>query len=234
LARQAYASAERIFVTTSECLRLIPPKWRFKVAVHLAVAMHRRTAVKDTWRPPDGPRFVFAGQLIHFKGIHLAIRALAEAHKTIPDATLTIYGDGPNRNWLLAIARQCGVAHAVKFAGGIPRQQLIDMLHHYTALVFPSFHDSGGMIVMEALSEGLPVICLDLGGPGVIINKYCGIVVPTADTDEDQVVTGIANSMISLGTMSTSAMKQLSGGAHARASELSWTSLTAFITASRK
>ena len=88
------------------------------------------------------------------------------------------------------------------------------------------------MAVLEALSEGLPVICLDLGGPGVIVNASCGIVVPTADANETQVVKGIANAMISLGSMSgawsqpSSELPRLSEGATARANELSWDRLT--------
>lgn len=82
------------------------------------------------------------------------------------------------------------------------------------------------MAVLEALSEGLPVICLDLGGPGVIVNASCGIVVPTADANETQVVKGIANAMISLGSMSATELPRLSEGATARANELSWDRLT--------
>jgi glycosyltransferase involved in cell wall biosynthesis len=231
LARQAYASAERIYLTTSESLCLIPSKWRFKVAVHLAVATLCCATQKNEWRPPECPRFVFAGNLLYFKGIHLAIRALAEARRVIPDATITLFGTGPAENWLRILASRYGVAQAVEFAGSLPRQQLLDLLDRYTSLVFPSLHDSGGMILMEALSAGLPVICLDIGGPGVIVSKSCGIVVSTTDIDEAEMVTRIANAMVSLGTMPSTHLEQLSVGAIARASELSWTTLTAYIAA---
>jgi glycosyltransferase involved in cell wall biosynthesis len=124
------------------------------------------------------------------------------------------------------------MTHAVKFAGFLPRQMLIDSLHQYTAFVFLSFRDSGGMVILEALSEGLPVICLDLGGPGVIVNDSCGIVVSTADADEAHIVTGIANSMVFIGAMPSAKYKYLSMGAIARANELSWSSLTACVAAS--
>jgi glycosyltransferase involved in cell wall biosynthesis len=231
LARQAYASAKRIYVTTSDSLRLIPPKWRSKVAVRLAVATISHATHIDAWRPPDDPRFVFAGNFLYFKGIHLAIRALAEARKTIPYATLTLLGVGPDESWLRSVARRYGVAHAVEFAGRLPRQQLVGSLPRYTALVFPSLHDSGGMVILEALSVGLPVICLDFGGPGVIVNESCGIVVSTADAGEAQTVTGIANAMVSLGAMSSMEFERLSMGAAARANELTWTRLAAYIAA---
>jgi glycosyltransferase involved in cell wall biosynthesis len=124
---------------------------------------------------------------------------------------------------------RCGVTHAVEFAGQLPRQELVDSFGSYTALVFPSLHDSGGLVVLETLSQGLPVICLDLGGPGVIVNESCGIVVSTKDADEAQIVTHIANAMISLGTLSTTELKRFSMGALARTNELSWASLTKYI-----
>lgn len=232
LARLAFASAERIYVATSSSLRLVPAKWRYKVVAHLAVATQGHAMYTGARKPLEEPRFVFAGNLLYLKGIHLAIRALAEARKTMRGATLTLFGIGPDEAWLRSIARRYGMTHAVNFAGFFPRQLLVNSLNQYTAFVFPSLRDSGGMAVLEALTEGLPIICLDLGGPGVIVNQSCGIVVLTAEADEAQIVTGIANSMISLGTMSSAMYERFSMGAIARANELSWSSLISCVTAS--
>jgi glycosyltransferase involved in cell wall biosynthesis len=124
------------------------------------------------------------------------------------------------------LAKKCGVADAVDFAGQAPRQKLIDSLHSFTALVFPSLHDSGGLAVLEAMSKGLPVVCLDLGGPGIMVNRSCGVVVPTAGADEAQVVTGIANAMIHLWSMPAAEFESLSRGAVTRANDLTWAKLT--------
>lgn len=226
LTRPAFAAAERIYVTTPESLRLISPKWRSKTAVHLAIATHDDALQNDEMRPPLSPQFVFAGRLIHWKGVHLAIRALAEARSMIPNATLTLIGRGPDERWLRTLAQQFEVADAVHFAGQLSHQQLLTLLHSYTALVFPSLHDSGGLVVLEALSRGLPVVCLDLGGPGVMVNRTCGTVIPTAQASEAQTVTRIANAMIALGAMPAAEWKRLSVGAIARANELSWNRLT--------
>ena len=226
LSRSAFAAADRIFVTTAESLRLIPRKWRYKTAVQLAIAINGRTTSNVQHQRPDHPRFVYAGSLIYLKGAHLAIRALAEVRAMTPGATLTLIGDGPAEEWLRSVAEQCGVAHAVEFAGRIPREQLINAFSHYTALVFPSFHDTGGMVVLEALSQGTPVVCLDLGGPGIIVNASCGVIVSTADADEHCTVTRIANAMNFLAAMTDEQSVQLSLRAIARANELSWVSLT--------
>jgi glycosyltransferase involved in cell wall biosynthesis len=229
LAHLAFAAAERIYVTTADSLRLVPSKWRSKTAVHLAIATDGQAARNESRQAPALPRFVFAGRLLHWKGAHFAIRALAEVRRTVPEATLTLVGSGPDEQWLRDVAEQCGVAEAVEFAGQLPREQLLGSLQSYTALVFPSLHDSGGFVVLEALQRGVPVVCLDLGGPGVMVNESCGIVVPTAGADEARVVDGIASAMISLARMPAAELQRLSAGAIARANELSWPRLTESI-----
>ena len=229
LTQMALASAERIYVTTPESLKLVLPKWHGKTSVRLAVAIEETQGSKPAQRPSGSPRFLFAGRLLGWKGAHLAIRALAQARSALPGATLSLVGTGPDQEWLKSIAHQSRVADSTHFLGQMPRERLLLSLGDYTALVFPSLHDSGGFVVLEALAAGLPVICLDLGGPGIMINESCGIVVSTSGADEAQVVNGIAKAMISIASMPATGMEALSAGAIARAKELSWTNLTACI-----
>ena len=52
-------------------------------------------------------------------------------------------------------------------------------------MLFPSLHDSSGNVVLEAMAHGLPVVCLKLGGPGVLVDDSCGhAIVPQADNVE--------------------------------------------------
>ncbi|MGD0830832.1 MAG: glycosyltransferase [Terracidiphilus sp.] len=233
LSAMAFSSAERIYVTTHDSLRLIRSKWHGKTEVQIAVANHSPVVERREHSISMTPRFVFAGRLLRWKGVHLAIPALAEARKVLPSATLTVYGNGPDERWLRGIAERLGIADAVEFNGELPRQKLTSALSGFTALVFPSLHDAGGMIVLEALSKGLPVVCLDLGGPGTLVNASCGMLISTKDADETRIVSDIAKAMIALGTMPAPELALLSMGAMARAEELSWTALTKRVVASR-
>lgn len=231
LARAAFAAAERIYVTTEESLRLIPKKWRYKTTVQPAVATLGGTTTNNERPLPEAPRFLFAGRLIHWKGAHLAIRALAEVRRSLPTATLTLIGTGPDEQWLKRLANTLKIAGAVVFSGQLDRNLLIGKLRSYTAFVYPSLHDSGGLVVLEALSKGLPAICLDLGGPGMMVNAHCGIVVPTANAGEAQIVTRIAAAMVSLCSIPANESQRLSKGAIDRANELSWARVTERIAA---
>ena len=70
--------------------------------------------------------------------------------------------------------------------------------YEHDALLFPSLRDSGGMVVLEALAHGLPVVCTDCGGPGCIVNGCCGRVVQTLGRTRDEVIGGIAEALYDL------------------------------------
>jgi glycosyltransferase involved in cell wall biosynthesis len=225
----AYAAAKCIFVATPDSLRLVPSRWRHKTAVELAIATRGDSVRNAADWPPRTPRFVFAGRLLHWKGVHFAIRALAEARRVTPSATLTLFGGGPDEQWLRDLAQELDVTEAVEFLGHVAHRQLEESLPRFTAFVFPSLHDSGGLAVLEALSKGVPVVCLDRGGPGIMVNESCGIIISTAQADEAQTVRKLSNAMISLATMPSAGLERLAEGAIARSNELSWAKLTARI-----
>jgi glycosyltransferase involved in cell wall biosynthesis len=197
--------------------------------VHLGIATLGQTQQHEVRQTPHDARFIFAGNLLPLKGVHLAIRAFAEVRTSLPNATFRIVGDGPSEGQLRETARKYGVYGAVEFAGTMRRSELLCSLQNYTALVFPSLHDSGGFVVLEALQQGTPVICLDRGGPGSIVNSSCGVVIKTLGADEGQVIADLAEAMISLGTMPPDDFERLSKGAVMKAQQFTWERLTAHV-----
>jgi glycosyltransferase involved in cell wall biosynthesis len=61
------------------------------------------------------------------------------------------------------------------FHGGLSKEQTRQELLKAHVLVHPSFHDSAGLVCLEALEAGRPVICLNTGGPAELVNASCGI-----------------------------------------------------------
>ena len=96
-----------------------------------------------------------------------------------------------------------------------------EVYREHDALLFPSLNDSGGQVVLEALSHGKPVICLDLGGPGTIVTNDCGRVVATGGRTKEQVVAALADALQEISD-SPLLRQRLSQAALARARGYDW------------
>jgi glycosyltransferase involved in cell wall biosynthesis len=125
--------------------------------------------------PPIGDpvRFINIARLLHWKGIHLGLKAFAKAK--LPDAEYWVLGEGPELERLQDLALDLSIASQVKFWGLLPREDVLIKLGQCTALVHPSLHDSGGWVPLEAMAAGRPIICLDLGGPSELVTPEVGI-----------------------------------------------------------
>lgn len=146
--------------------------------------------------PPrtTGPvRFLSLGRLLDWKGFHLGLQAYAQVVKDMPETEFWVIGDGPQRAYLEGLVKSLGITDHVHFLGKLPRQQVLERLGECNVLVHPSLHDSGGGVCLEAMAAGRPVICLDLGGPGEIVDDATGIRVPALNPD--QAVQGLAEAM---------------------------------------
>lgn len=137
-------------------------------------------------------RFMSIARLLHWKGLHLGLRAFAEAK--LPNAEYWILGEGPELARLEQLASDLEISHQVKFLGMLPRDQVLEKLGQCSALVHPSLHDSGGWVCLEAMGAGRPVICLDLGGTAERVTEKTGIKV--AAQHPAQAVKDLAGAMI--------------------------------------
>jgi glycosyltransferase involved in cell wall biosynthesis len=171
----------------------------------------------------SGLRLLYAGNLLHWKGVHLALMALAEARQTVPSATLTIVGHGAAEPWLRSLAASLGLADAIVWLGKQPRATLLQLYSQYDIFLYPSLHDSGAMVVLEALRSSLPVIALDLGGPGVVVDRTCGRLIVAQRQSQPEVVHALASAIVELAS-STSRLP-LRDGARRRAAHFTWQSL---------
>jgi glycosyltransferase involved in cell wall biosynthesis len=96
-------------------------------------------------------------------------------------------------------------------------------------LLFPSLHDSSGNVVLEALRAGIPVVCIDTGGPGAIVDRSCGLKIPVGHVHD--VVYGLCCALQRLAQEAPLAAR-LSAGAIARVDgEFSWASRMASVEA---
>lgn len=139
-------------------------------------------------------KFISIGRLLHWKGFHLGVQAFALAN--LPNAEYIIVGDGAERDRLQMLAQELGIAQRVKFCGELPREETLAKLSECHVLVHPSLHDSGGLVCMEAMAAGRPVICLNLGGPALLVTEEAGFKLPA--TNPTQAINDISKAMTTL------------------------------------
>ena len=142
----------------------------------------------DTFRPATKPPrrepFVigYAGGLLPEKGIALLLRAVAQLDGAWQ---LHLVGDGPQRETLLALAVQLGIAQRVRITPRVPSTAMPAVYHHFDLLVLPSltrpnWKEQFGRVLVEAMASGLPVVGSDSGEiPNVIGDA--GLIVPEGD-----------------------------------------------------
>jgi glycosyltransferase involved in cell wall biosynthesis len=140
------------------------------------------TVDESYWTLPPRPRptgpFTFYAQahLTPRKGFDLLIRAFAARFREDPSVRLVLGGDGVIRNDLEALARSLGVRSSVSFLGQLPRDGVREAMWNANCFVLPSRAENFGVVLIEALATGLPVISTRCGGPEDIISDAVGII----------------------------------------------------------
>ncbi len=127
-----------------------------------------------------GFTFVFSGAMIRRKGFDLLLAAFDRVRVAVPDVRLVIAGPGGDAAG--ALERYDG--RGIERTGPLPQSELARVFRAADCLVLPSRNDSFGMVVVEALASGLPVIASRMvGARDLIAEGVSGWVVPVEDTE---------------------------------------------------
>ncbi|MDX6465111.1 MAG: hypothetical protein QOI27_151 [Gaiellaceae bacterium] len=128
------------------------------------------------------PRLLCVGRLIPIKGHIVLLRAFAAARRELPELQLDIAGRGPLEPALKAFARELGIADSVHFLGQVnPIQTAIERA---AVVVVPSMGEGFGMVALEAMERGRPVIAAEIGGLGeLVLDGETGVLVPPGEAE---------------------------------------------------
>jgi glycosyltransferase involved in cell wall biosynthesis len=136
-------------------------------------------------------RFFVNGRLVGHKGTDLIIKALKQTTNAIE---FDIIGRGPMLQSLKALTAQLKLQDRVNFIEWIPdHSKVAETLRQYRALVFPSLAEANGIVVQEAMVQGLPVIALNWGGPSLLVTPQTGLLIEPVS--EEHVVSELAKAM---------------------------------------
>lgn len=192
------ASAYRILTKTEETKRALPLPFRGRAMVRGEIGVDVRERTMPPARPSTEPlRVLFVGRLVGWKGCHLAVRAVALARAKGAKIHLTVVGRGRCEQWLRQLATKIDLADTT-WIPHIPQEHLWRTYQQTHCFLFPSLHDSSGNVVLEAQSFGLPVVCLDAGGPPTLVSKRSAVIVETKDLTECALVEQLATALCGL------------------------------------
>jgi glycosyltransferase involved in cell wall biosynthesis len=113
---------------------------------------------------------VWVGQVGYRKGLDVALAAVAEARRDLPGLRLTVVGVPPGQ-----------AADGVDWLGVIPQARMAEVYGRADLLLFPTRWESFGLVVIEAMAAGLPVIVSDAIGSGIVTDGRNGVVISGHD-----------------------------------------------------
>jgi glycosyltransferase involved in cell wall biosynthesis len=194
--------AESLVVANEQTLKALPKGYRGKVyegISEVSVDLKVWKLGGRASREADGiVRFSYLGRLVGWKAVDLLIDAFRIVADRCPEARLEILGDGETRQELEAQTARLGLTDRVEFAGWLSAEEGARRLRGSDVFVLPSLRESGGVVLLEAMSVGLPVVASRWGGPGVHVDDATGIRV--APDSREGFINGLADAMIRLAT----------------------------------
>ena len=189
--------------------------WERIRVIHPGVDSAHYRPLAGTARTPH-PTFVYVGRLKRYKGVDLAIRALAVARRTRADLRLFIAGGGDHRPALERLTDELGQRDAVEFLGFVSEEAKLSLFRTAWANLFPSPKEGWGITIIEAAACGTPSLASD--SPGLrdsVRHGETGYLVTHGDVD------GLAARMLALAA-DPSLVERLGANGRRHAESLSW------------
>lgn len=184
----AYNHCEKL-IPVSDSLRkgietLVPAAWDRAMVIPNMIR-------EDLFLPPPETRktspfvFIWAGRLEQVKGVDLLLRAV----KSLKDLTdqqfsVRLAGKGSLREELELQASKLGISDLVIFLGRLSRDVMQQEMQHANCFVLPSRYEAFGVVLIEAMATGLPLIATRSGGPDSIVTRDNGLLIESENSDE--------------------------------------------------
>lgn len=157
--------------------------------------------------PEDAPLALFVGRVAHEKNLGFLLEATAHALKHTPDFHLVIAGEGPALPGLRKLAAKLGLNGHVHFLGYLDRQEALPACYAAADLfVFPSLTETQGLVLLEAMAAGLPVLGIPaMGAADILLPAQGAVCAPSTVDGFGDLMAKMINDPARLATLSASA-----------------------------
>ncbi len=183
IVRKVCSQADRICCVSKwvirETIKLIPEVKNKLRLIYNGIPLFSVAPTSLSFTPPV---LMLIGRLSPEKGFSTAIEAFSLLKKRGSSAKLLIAGDGIERNLLLRLVRDLQLGDSVTFTGALKREEIPSTINRASLVVIPSHFESFGLVALEAMQMGRPVIASRVGGlPEIISSSEMGVLVPPND-----------------------------------------------------
>lgn len=178
ISRIIFNQSRKIFTTTNESAAYLPHSLKNKIHSFPAIGIDKLNEesyerIKKVDQK-ESLKILYVGHFIYLKGLQIVLDSLLLLKLEDIDFTLTLVGKGEFEPFLRKKIKRLGLSENIIWINWLPQEQLKRLYQNNDLFMFPSLHDSGGMVVLEAMINGLPVLSFNLGGPGYFNNNDIG------------------------------------------------------------
>lgn len=174
---RTYCNAVDLVITPSPSMRRELQKYGVttrveinQTGIYLNDFRHSTMNVRQEFDiPKDRRLLLFVGRLADEKNIKMLLTAFRIVHHENSQVHLLLVGSGPQEKEYRTIAERLGMAGNITFAGFLPKDKTNTIFPAVDLFVFPSTTDTQGIVIMEAMAAGTPIVAVDALGPGDII-----------------------------------------------------------------
>jgi len=185
LNRRIVRGAARVIVPShalAAALRLQVPQARIEVVPH---AIDVGEFAQKTDYPGTARRFVTVARLTALKRVDHIVRAVSDMRARVADVSLDIYGDGDQRTAIEELIARLDASSYVRLHGFVEKSKLCGELCKYDTFVLPSVTEAFGLVYLEAMAAGLPVIAANYAGPAEIVSHGVDGLLIRRDSQQD-------------------------------------------------
>ena len=175
-------ASQCILVTTPETLKGVPKKYHGKCKIQQSIGVYREDlALLHTEYNTKNPFVILmAARLLNWKGIQIGIEAAKKLLNEGENIQLNIVGSGKYESRLKEMAKDYS---QIRFIGNVTHKEMNQQYDEADLFLNCSLHDSGGMVILEAMSRAVPVMYINCGGPAELAGD-AGVRIQPKSVDE--------------------------------------------------
>lgn len=179
---QLLRGANKIVVpSASESAKL---KKRYPFCEHKTVVIKHGIRIRKPATRGPRHRLLFVGRLVPLKGVEELLKAVYRLKQTGEKVQLTVVGTGPKEHsthfkW---VAKKLGISSQVRWLGYATQRKVQNMYATHHAVIMPSRQESFGLVALEALARGIPLVSTQSGGLSEFVNSQVAQIIPKVNS----------------------------------------------------